>query len=75
MNYRLIVRYFNTGVVTDQKFPDLEDINTITDYLDNVIENGAKLGYEVQRKYDDGMITILDWEGESLEGWSNLRWE
>lgn len=43
MNYRLIVRYEDTGVVTIQQFADLDTIETITDYLDNATENGARL--------------------------------
>ena len=40
MNYRLIVHYENTGVVTIQQFADLNTIKTITNYLDNAAENG-----------------------------------
>lgn len=59
MNYRLIVRYENTGAVTIQQFADLDTIETITDYLDNAIENGAQLAYEIQqRSYFRGIETI-----------------
>ena len=59
MNYRLIVRYEDTGVVTIQQFADLNTIETITDYLDNAVENGARLAYEIQqRSYFRGIETI-----------------
>lgn len=59
MNYRLIVRYEDTGVVTIQQFADLRTISTITDYLDNATENGARLAYEIQqRSYFRGIETI-----------------
>lgn len=48
MNYRLVIRYENTGAITIQQFADLDTIETITDYLDNAIENGARLAYEIQ---------------------------
>lgn len=58
MNYRLIVRYEDTGVVTIQQFADLRTISTITDYLDNATENGARLAYEIQqRSYFRGIET------------------
>lgn len=50
MNYRLIVRYEDTGVVTIQQFADLDTIKTITNYLYNAIENGARLAYEIQQR-------------------------
>lgn len=43
MNYRLIVHYEDTGVVTIQQFADLRTIYTIIGYLDNTVENGASL--------------------------------
>ena len=59
MNYRLIVRYEDTGVATIQQFADLRIISTITSYLDNARENGARLAYEIQkRSYFRGIETI-----------------
>lgn len=59
MNYRLIVRYEDTGVVTIQQFADLRTIYTIIGYLDNTVENGARLTYEIQqRSYFRGIETI-----------------
>ena len=74
MSYRLIVRYFNTGVVTVQEFPDEDSIYTITNYLENAIENGAELGYEVQFRNKDNETEIHDYDGGALDGWSNIPW-
>lgn len=74
MNYRLIVRYEDTGVVTIQQFADLDTIDTITGYLDNTTENGARLAYEVQqRNYFRGIETI-DYYGNVGE-WSKANWD
>lgn len=74
MNYRLIVRYENTGVVTIQQFADLCTISTITSYLDNARENGAQLAYEIQqRSYFRGIETI-DYCGD-VGQWKNTSWD
>ena len=74
MNYRLIVRYENTGVVTIQQFADLRTISTVTSYLDNAIENGARLAYEIQqRSYFRGIETI-DYCGD-VSRWGNTNWD
>lgn len=74
MNYRLIVRYFNTGVTTVQEFPDTGSVYTVTDYLENAIENGAELGYEVQFRNQNNETEIHDWDGKALGEWSNVPW-
>lgn len=74
MNYRLIVRYDDTGVVTIQQFADLDTIETITGYLDNAMENGAQLAYEIQqRSYFRGIETI-DYCGD-VGQWKNTNWD
>lgn len=74
MNYRLIVRYENTGVATLQQFADLRTISTITSYLDNARENGAQLAYEIQqRSYFRGIETI-DYCGD-VGQWKNANWD
>lgn len=74
MNYRLIVRYANTGVVTIQQFADLNTIKTITNYLNNAAENGARLAYEIQqRSYFRGIETI-DYYGD-VGRWKNDNWD
>lgn len=74
MNYRLIVRYEDTGVVTIQQFADLNTIETITDYLNNAAENGARPTYEIQqRSYFRGIETI-DHYGD-VGRWKNDNWD
>lgn len=74
MNYRLIVRYEGTGIVTIQQFADLDTIETITGYLDNAMENGAQLAYEIQqRSYFRGIETI-DYCGD-VGQWKNANWD
>lgn len=74
MNYRLIVRYENTDVVTIQQFADLRTISTITSYLDNARENGSQLAYEIQqRSYFRGIETI-DYYGD-VGRWKDTDWD
>lgn len=74
MNYRLIVHYEDTGVITIQQFADLRTVSTITGYLDNAIENGAQLVYEIQqRSYSRGIETI-DCCGD-VGRWKNTNWD
>lgn len=74
MNYRLIVRYENTNIVNIQQFADLRIISTITGYLDNARENGARLAYEIQqRSYFRGVETI-DYCGD-VGQWKNTDWD
>ena len=74
MNYRLIVRYEDTGIVTSQQFADLRTISTVTSYLDNAIENGARLAYEIQqRSYFRGIETI-DYCGD-VGQWKDTDWD
>ena len=58
MNFRLIVRYYDTGVITEQYFPDTDTPDTIINYLDNALENGARLKYLLQQKTETGIDTI-----------------
>lgn len=74
MNYRLIVHYEDTGVVTIQHFADLRTIYTIIGYLDNTVENGAQLAYEIQqRSYFRGIETIY-YYGD-VGRWKNDNWD
>ena len=34
MNFRLIVEYHDTGVITEQYFPDMDNPDTIINYLE-----------------------------------------
>ena len=58
MNFRLIVEYHDTGIITEQYFPDTDTPDTIINYLDNALENGARLKYLLQQKTEMGIDTI-----------------
>lgn len=74
MNYRLIVHYEDTGVTAIQQFAELRTVSTITGYLDNAIENGARLAYEIQqRSYFRGIETI-GYYGD-VGRWENTNWD
>ena len=68
MNFRLIVEYHNTGVIIEQYFPDTDTPDTIIYYLDNAIDNGAKLKYLLQQKTETGIDTI------DSNSWDNAGW-
>ena len=59
MDFRLIVEYHDTGVITEQYFPDTDNPDTIINYLDNALENGARLKYLLQQKTETG-IDVID---------------
>ena len=75
MNYRLIISYEITGEVIVQPFEEAEYADNIIAHLDRAIENGAKLGFELQHRNEDGENEILDYGGDSIEEWTNLSWE
>ena len=58
MDFRLIVEYHDTGIITEQYFPDTYTPYTIINYLDNALENGARLKYLLQQKTETGIDTI-----------------
>ena len=69
MNYRLIVKYEGTGIVTEQYFPDMDMADLIVNYLDNALENGARLNYLVQKRTKTG---IKDMDSNSWDCWYDL---
>lgn len=71
MDFRLIVEYHNTGVIIEQYFPDTDTPDTIIYYLDNAINNGARLKYLLQQKTETGIDTI-DSNSWDYAGWYNL---
>lgn len=75
MNYRLIIRYEITEEVVMQLFEEAEYADNIIAYLDHAMENGAKLGFELQHRSKDGENEILDYGGSSIGEWTNLSWE
>ena len=58
MDFRLIVEYHDTGVIIEQYFPDTDTPDTIIYYLDNAINNGARLKYLLQQKTETSIDTI-----------------
>lgn len=71
MNYRLIVEYHDTGIVTEQYFHDMDMPDTIINYLDNALENGARLKYLLQQKTETGIDT-MDTNDSDYAGWTRL---
>ena len=75
MNFRLIVEYHDTGIITEQYFPDTDTPDTIIHYLDNALENGARLKYLLQQKTETGIDTI-DSNSWDYAGWYQLpEWD
>ena len=68
MDFRLIVEYHDTGIITEQYFPDTATPDTIINYLDNALENGARLKYLLQQKTETGIDTI------DSNSWDNAGW-
>ena len=58
MDFRLIVEYHDTGIITEHFFPDTDIPDIIIDYLDDALENGARLKYLLQQKTKTGIDTI-----------------
>ena len=58
MDFRLIVEYHDTGILTEHYFPDTDTPDIIIDYLDDALENGARLKYLLQQKTKTGIYTI-----------------
>lgn len=75
MNYRLITRWGFTEEVVMKLFEKAEDADTIIWYLNYALENGAKLGFELQHRNENGENEILDYGGNSIGGWTNLLWD
>ena len=74
MNYRLIIRYEITQEVIEQPFEEAEYADNIIVHLCQAIENGAKLGFELQHRSEDGENEILEYGGNSIGEWTNLSW-
>ena len=71
MNFRLIVEYHDTGIITEQYFPDTDTPDTIIHYLDHALDNGARLKYLLQQKTETGIDTI-DSNSWDYAGWDKL---
>ena len=75
MNYRLIILYEITEELFVQLFEEAEYADNIIPHLYSAIENGAKLGFELQHRSKDGENEILEYGGNSIGEWTNLSWE
>ena len=75
MNYRLIISYEITGEVVMQSFEEAEYADNIIEHLYRAMENGAKLGFELQHRSKDGENEILEYGGNSIGEWTNLSWD
>ena len=75
MNYRLIIRYEITEELFVQLFEEAEYADNIIAHLSRAIENGAKLGFELQHRSKDGGNEILEYGGNSIGEWTNLSWD
>lgn len=71
MDFRLIVEYHDTGIITEQYFPDIDTPDIIINYLDNALENGARLKYLLQQKIETSIDTI-DSNSYDHAGWLKL---
>ena len=71
MDFRLIVEYHDTGIITEQYFSDTDTPDTIINYLDNALENGARLKYLLQQKTETSIDTI-DSNSWDYAGWYKL---
>ena len=71
MDFRLIVEYHDTGIITEQYFPDTDTPDTIINYLDNALENGARLKYLLQQKTKTNIKTI-DSNSDNYSNWFSL---
>lgn len=75
MNYRLIVRFTITQEVNEQYFAELESANSLGQYLDSAVENGAELGYIIQKRDPNGEILTIDESGDDTGKCKNLSWD
>lgn len=71
MNFSLIVEYHDTDIITEQYFPDMDTPDTIINYLDNALENGARLKYLLQQKTETSIDT-MDSNSWDYAGWYQL---
>lgn len=75
MNYRVIVRFSITKEVNEQYFITLDESESLAQYFDCALENGASLGYVIQERKPDGEILTVDENGDYVGKWRNLSWD
>lgn len=74
MNYRVIVRFSITREVNEQYFATLGESESLAQYFNCALENGASLGYVIQEHKPNGEISTIDENGDSVGKWSGISW-
>lgn len=74
MNYRVIVRFSITREVNEQYFATLGESESLAQYFDCALENGASLGYVIQERKPNGEISTVDENGDNVGKWSGISW-
>lgn len=74
MNYRVIVRFSITREVNEQYFATLSESESLAQYFDCALENGASLGYVIQERKPNGEISTVDENGDNVGKWSGISW-
>lgn len=75
MNYRVIVRFSITGEVNEQYFITLGESESLAQYFDCALENGASLGYVIQEHKPNGEILTVNENGDDVGKWAGLSWD
>ena len=75
MNYRVIVRFSITKEVNEQYFVTLGESESLTQYFDCALENGASLGYVIQERKPNGEILTVNENGDGVGKWIGLSWD
>lgn len=75
MNYRVIVRFSITKEVNEQYFVTLGESESLAQYFDCALENGASLGYVIQERKPNGEILTVDENGDYIGKWTGLSWD
>lgn len=75
MNYRVIVRFTITREVNEQYFITLDESESLAQYFDCALENGASLGYVIQERKPNGEILTVYENGDYIGKWRRLSWD
>lgn len=74
MNFRLIVEYHDTGIITEQYFPDMDTPDIIINYLNNALDSGARLKYILQQKTETNIDIIDANSSDCVGGYKLPEW-
>lgn len=75
MNYRVIVRFSITKEVNEQYFVTFGESESLAQYFNCALENGASLGYVIQERKPNGEILTVNENGDSIGKWVGLSWD